>query len=247
MAQKITEIIVTGKGSDLLTQFETPIYIKDDEYAEIGMKSFSFYNSIPNITKDVNNCLQIAVPGSSYQNVALSTGAYEVSSIEREIIEWIKFKYPNLKDVDEQFKLEANSALLKAQFIFLNDYGFNFDVPNSIARTLGFNPKRKERGKGKYTGESIVKISNVSSILINCSISEPNFINNKFAQFIFNCTINVGNGFRLTRELTNITYKNVNTNQISSVRIWFTDERGHLLDIRNEQALVTLSLRISKK
>ena len=78
MAQNITEIIVTGKGSDLLTEFETPIYVKDDEYAEIGMKSFSFYNSIPNITKDVNNRLQIAVPGSSFQTLELSTGSYEI-------------------------------------------------------------------------------------------------------------------------------------------------------------------------
>ena len=247
MAQNITEIIVTGRGSDLLTEFETPIYVKDDEFAEIGLKSFSFYNSIPNITENVNNCLKIAVPGSDYQTVTLSTGSYEITSIEREIIEWIKIRHPQLKNVDQEFKLEANSALSKAQFIFLNDYGFSFDIHYSIAHTLGFSPNRKERGTGKYTGGSIVNISNVSSILINCSISQPNFINNKFAQFIFNCTINVGNGFRLTRELTNLTYKTVNTNQISSLRIWFTDEQGRLLNIRKEQALVTLSLRITKK
>ena len=137
----ITEIILTGSGADLLTEFETPILIKDDEYAEIGLKLFSFYDSIPNITKNVNNCLQIAVPGSTYQTVALSTGAYEITSTEREIVEWIKIKHPNLKKVDEEFKFEANSALLKAQFIFLNDYGFNFDVPCLIAKSLGFNPK----------------------------------------------------------------------------------------------------------
>ena len=96
----ITEIIVTGIGSDLLTEFETPIYVKDDEYAEIGLKSFSFYNSIPNITENVNNCLQIAVPGSGYKTVTLSTGAYKITSIEREMIEWIKIKNPNLKNVD---------------------------------------------------------------------------------------------------------------------------------------------------
>ena len=247
MAGNITEFIATGKGSDLLIEFATPIFIEDDEFAEIGLKSFSFYNSIPNVTSNVNNCLQISVPGTDYQTIHLPTGSYEINSIEKEIVEWIKVRFPKLKKVDEEFKLEANSALSKAQFIFLNDYGVNFDVPHSIAKTLGFNAQRKEKGEGKYLGDSIVNISNVTSILINCNISEPNYINNKFSQFIFNCTIDVSNGYRLSRELTNITYKRVNTNQISSLRVWFTDEHGHLLNLRKEQALVTLSLRKTKK
>ena len=39
MEISITEIILKGKGSTLETEFQTPIYIKEGEKAEIGLKS----------------------------------------------------------------------------------------------------------------------------------------------------------------------------------------------------------------
>ena len=244
MEISITEIILKGKGSTLETEFQTPIYIKEGEKAEIGLKSFSFYNSIPNITQTVNNCIQLAVPGSNWQTVSLETGSYELSSVSRELVEWIKLKFPNLKDVDENFKLEGNEATSKAEFTFKEDYGFNMDTPHSIAKVLGFGRTRKERGPGKYRGNSIVNITNISSILFNCNISEPNYINNMHTPFIFNCAIDVSNGYKFSRELSKITYKLVRPNQISSLRLWITDQEGCLVNLRNEQVTVTLSLRI---
>ena len=242
----ITEFILKGNGSTLQTEFAVPIYIKEEEIAEIGLKSFSFYNSIPNITQNENNCLQIAVPNHSWQTVNLPTGSYELSSIERELVEWIKVKFPTLKNVDENFKLEGNEALSKAEFTFLGDYGFKMDTPYSIAGLLGFDQKQQGRGPGKYRGNSIVNITQISTILFNCNISEPDYINNIHTPFLFNCTIDVANGYKLSRELSNITYKMVNTKQISSLRVWITDQEGRPINLRNEEVIVTLSLRITK-
>ena len=246
MAAHITEFILRGKGSTLQTEFLTPIYIKDEEIAEIGLKLFSFYNSIPNITENKNNCLQIAVPNHSWQTVSLQTGSYELASIERELVEWIKVRFPTLKNVEQNFSLEPNDALGKAEFTFLADYGFNMDTPYSIASVLGFDKKRKERGAGKYRGDTIANISQVSTILFNTNLSEMNYINGIHTPFLFNCTIDVANGYRLSRELSNITYKLVNTKQISTVRVWITDQEGRPINLRTEEVIVTLSLRITK-
>ena len=246
MQVRITEIILKGRGSTLQTEFSVPLYIKEGEIAEIGLKSFCFYNSIPNITQNVNNAIQLAVPGHSWQTVHLSTGSYELKMISRELVEWIKVHFPHLKNIEDNFQLQGNDATSKAEFTFLDDYGFNMDTPYSIGPVLGFDVKRKERGPGKYRGDTLVNISNISTILFNSNISVPNFVNDVHTPFIFNCTINVPNGYKLSRELSQITYKTVNVDQISSVRVWITDQAGRPIDLRNEEVIVTLSLRITK-
>ena len=188
----------------------------------------------------------MSIPGrKSYDVIELDTGAYELSSIAKEIVEYIRQKYPKLKNVEENFILNGNEATSRAEFTFREDYGFDFDTPHSLAPLLGFSSDRKERGIGKYKGDRIVDISNVSSLLFNCNISEPNYINEIQTPFLFNCTIDVPSGFRLTRELSSVVYKRVNTNQISSVCVWVSDQAGRVVNLRNEVVLITLSLRLT--
>lgn len=243
----ITEIIFRGRGSTLQTDFGEPLLVGDNQIAEIGLKSFAFYNSIPNVTKNVNNCIRLAVPGSGWETVSLETGSYELSSIAQELSSWIQLKYPHLKDVDENFKLRGNDATSKAEFTFKQDYGFNFDTPYTIAPLMGFNRTRQERGVGRWTGDRIVNITNVTNLVFNTNISEPNFINNIRTPFLFNCTIDVPSGYRLSRELSNIQYKRLNTNQLTSVKVWITDQFGSLVDLRNELVIITLSLRVTSE
>ena len=71
---------------------------------------FASGTTYPLMTKNMNNCVRLAVPGSGWETVSLETGSYELSSIAQELSSWIQLKYPHLKDVDENFKLRGNDA-----------------------------------------------------------------------------------------------------------------------------------------
>lgn len=112
------EIIVKGKGSDISNDFHEPINIPIERVeAKLGTKGFTTYNNIPNIIQESNNQLKITVPGCDYKIFALDTGAYELDMIAEQIAEWIAVTYPKLKD-EESFKLVANYATSKADFVF---------------------------------------------------------------------------------------------------------------------------------
>ena len=64
--------------------------------------------------------------------------------------------------------------------------------------------------------------------------------------FLYNCSINVPAGYRLQRELTDIAYKKLTTSQISHIRVWIVDQNGHKVDLRNDDFIVTLSLRLKR-
>ena len=242
----LIEIILKGKGSKISSDFAEPIIIPSEQYiAQIGLKNFATFNNIPNIEKGKNNQIKIKVPeDKNWYVFSLETGAYELKVIGEQIIEWIKVKFPKLKNVDEKFALVGNNATSKADFCFLDDYGVDFDVNASMYELLGFNENDKCIGVGLYSGKHIVNISNVTQLVFNCNITSSNYKNGKKQPFLYNCSVDVPACYRLGRELSNIAYKNLNTSQISHITIWIVDEHGAPVNLRKDDLLVTLSLRI---
>ena len=107
---------------------------------------------------------------------------------------------------------------------------------------LGFDKKDKFHGVGLYAGKRIVNITNVTQLIFNCNISTSNFINGREMPFIYSCGIDVPPGYRLSRELTDICYKNLNATRISHIRIWIVDEFGLPVNLRNDDLTVTLRI-----
>ena len=130
----LIEIILKGKGSKISSDFAAPIIVPSEHFsAQIGVKNFATFNNIPNIVKGKNNQIKIKVPGiKSWAVFSLETGAYELKVIGEQIKEWIKVKFPKLKNVEEKFGLVGNNATSKADFCFLDDYGVDFDVNASM-------------------------------------------------------------------------------------------------------------------
>ena len=249
----VIEIIVKGQGSDISCDFREPIEIPTGEYdARIGVKGFSTFNNIPNITAGQNNRVKIRVPdggdeSSEWKIFALPTGAYELSIIADHIIDWIEMEYPHLENVGEKFKLVGNDATSKAEFILKDNYGVSFDVDASMCELLGFSRHVEISGKGIYTGEKIVNITTVSSLIFNCNVTSSNYINGNEMPFLYSCAVDVPVGYRLMRELTVIAYKSLTTSQISHIRVWIVDEDGAPVNLRKDELTVTLSLKLVRR
>ena len=243
------EFIVRGKGSDISNDFLEPIVIPIETHlAKLGLKNFATYNNIPNIEVGRNNQIKIKVPGKdTYEIFSLETGAYELKIIAQQLIEWIGITYPELKDVEDNFKLIGNEATSKAEFLFKDDYAIDFNVDHSMCSLLGFVHSRKFRGVGKHIADDIVNIANVSQLIFNCSLTESNYINGKEVPFLYNCGIDVPVGYRLARELTDISYKNLTTSQISNIRLWIVDQNGAPVNLRNDNLVITLSLKLERR
>ena len=246
MNTHVTEFILKGNGSDISIDFHEPILIPSN--AKLGLKNFVTYNNIPNITENYNNQIRLRAPGKKeYETFSLETGAYELTSICTQIQEWFEEKHPNVTDVRDNFKLIGNEATSKAEFIFKDDFGVDFNVDKSLHQVLCFENTVKHEGKGRYIGKYIVNITNVTQLIFNCNVIEVNYINDIQVPFIYNCPVNVPPGFRLSRELINISYKKLNTTQISNIRVWIVDENGGQVDLREDSLIVTLSLKIDEK
>ena len=243
------EFIIRGRGSDISTKFSQPIVIPTHAYeAKIGLKGFVAYNTIPNITENQNNKLRIKTPDNeSYFDVSFDTGSYEIVSINSQLHQFIAEKYPKLKNVAEDFKLIGNDATGKAEFHFQRDgFGVDFDIQGSMHGLLGFKKKDKFENRGRFIAENIVDICPVTQLIFNTNVTESNYINGQETPFIYNTSIDVPPGYRMMREIHNISYKNLTINQISVIRVWITDQLGRPVNLRGDELLVTLSLKLER-
>ena len=242
------EFIVTGMGSDIAVDLNEPVSIPTDLYdGKLGLKSFSTYNNIPNIECGRNNSLKVKVPNQDYKVFSLDTGAYELKKINEQIVSWIKLDNPKLEKVEEKFRLIGNEATSKAEFLLKPGYGVDFNVPNSMFEVLGFEKSTAVEGPGRFVAKEIINIVSVKQIVFNCNLTESNFVNGHVSPFIYNCGIDVPVGFRLSRELTDISYKSLTTSQISHIRLWVTDQNGAAVNLRDDDLTVTLSLKLTRK
>ena len=243
--EEIIQFIVSASGSDIETVLPAPLKIPDEAIvSEIGLRSFSMYNSIPNVTTSNRNLLFKVPSSKNWVKVAYPVGAYEIDAVADYLYEWIQDRYPEIKKASDEFEVQANEATSKCVVVFKKDgYGINFDTDNSIGPLLGWGAEKRE-GRGIYPAPEIVNISTVSTILFNCNVSEMNYINDVCQPYIFSCNINVPPGYRLTREMSEVVYKKLNTRFISSIRVWLTDTAGSPINIRGETLTVSLSLRL---
>ena len=152
-----------------------------------------------------------------------------------------------MKTLTDDFKLIGNDATGKAEFIVKKaGYGVNFNVEGSICALLGFNKDDIFENQGRFVAGKIVDICPVTQLIFNTNVSESNYINDMETPFVYNCSIDVPPGYRISREINNISYKNLTTNQISFLRVWVTDQVGRPVNIRDDELLVTLSLKLEK-
>lgn len=208
----MTTIILKGHGARLTLTLPSPVI----GCRQVGLKNFGTFLNIPNI----NNAIKIG------EKMYHLEGWFDLTSIAR---------YLTLPS----FKLTGTS-LGKSQ-IDLGEIVVTFDVESSLGATLGFG-RRTLKGPGRFVGEDKVNLHLVDQFLFHSNISEPIHVNDTMQNVVYNVPVNSDPGCRFSREISDVSYKRLNRDVISTVEIWITDGAGRTIDLRSDLS-VTLELK----
>ena len=117
-------------------------------------------------------------------------------------------------------------------------YRVNFGVMNSIGSVLGFGAV--QIGPGYNESQNIVDIMQVNSILVNIDIIMGSYVSGLPSPTLYSFYPNVVPGYKIVERPNPLIYYPVSRNDISRMRVWLTDQKGNLIDLRGE----TITLRI---
>jgi len=148
---------------------------------------------------------------------------------------------------DESYiNIEPNVAELESILIIKNPkYKVSFGGKNNIGKLLGFPAVIYDAGY--HESPKIVDISPITSILVNVDIVNGSYLNGSRAPIIYTFAPAVGPGRKIIESPTIPMYLPVSQSELSSVRIWLTDQNQRPVNNRKETLTIRLSMREIKK
>ena len=237
-----SEQVNNGVSQNFTVPFSPPIQLDSGKRYEVGLISADIWYSWFNITSN-NNLLAHQTPAERHvwKTITIPPGAYNIKDIDKEIKEQVRVNGDN----PDSISLTPNFNTLKSEFILKGGYYVDLSLPKSIRNVLGFRSIIL-KSDGQHESKSRVDITEVQSVLIQCSIISESIINGSSGDVLFAFTPNKPPGYLLNvhpNQIINIPV--TRTSEISRITFRVTDQEGKEIDLNNER--VTYFIRFREK
>jgi hypothetical protein len=234
------QIILSGNTTRFTTNFDSPLVL-EGKY-EVALVNLETWYSFPNLDSSNNVLSYSNDAGTTWHEVRIPEGSYELKDLNEEIIQQMRMKkhYNELTN-KPYISITANVNTLRTELEITDNYKVDFRVQNSFNKILGF--KNKVYHAGINTSESIVDILPVNSIFIALDLINGSYVNGSKKNIIYSFFPNVEPGYKIVETPPNLVYLPVNKNEISSIEVAMTDQDGKLLNLRGEKLTIRLHIR----
>ena len=235
------QIVISSNKTDFYTRFSPSISLSENKKYEIALMNITSYNSIPNIDASNNLFRYSHDSGTTWTDIILPIGSYELTNINSYII--AKMKANNHYDTTNSkanITLEANNNTLRCILTLATNYQVDFTPANSLATMLGFN-SQIYTASGEAPNR--VDIMSTSSILVHCSNIAGSYLNGFKEPVLYSFSMNVSPGYKFVEAPVNLVHLPLTTNVIDELHIRLSDQNGKTIDLRNEIVTIRLHIR----
>ena len=225
-------IVFTSKETDWVTSFNQPIILDLNKRYKLALVNLETYYSIPNI--DSTNNRFVYSNDSDLKTIMLPTGSYEITQINNEIQRQLAVNGDwGETDQKHHITIGANTATLNS-FINITNEDFAVIMGLSTIRTiLGFNAQTLT--EGYHESDQPVNILTINSILVNCNIISGSYVSGIQQPVLYSFFPDVSPGEKIVEKPQHLVYLPITiAGNISSVRIWLTDQDGNPINLRGE-------------
>lgn len=237
-------IIISSKESDIRTRFPTRIELDPNRNYEAGLIWFSAYNTIFNIDKSNNKFIYSNDNGKTWKTLTLSPGAYEYMQLDSEI-KRLMIANDDWDKTNKTYNISIDVNKSTGQSIInINNpsYSVDFTEAGTIRTLLGFNSIKL--GNGYNASNTIVQITNLATINIECSLVEGSYFNGNLGNILYSFpAYTVPVGYKIFERIYVPIYLPVSLKNISEIRTKIIDEDGKLIDFNGEEISLFIHLR----
>ena len=237
------QLVLSKASNDFTTPIYPPLHLEQGKWA-VGLRNFTVYNNIENIDATNNLFRYSTDSGTTWKLITLTPGAYGIDTINSEII--------RLMTINGDANVDANgnaSIMILADTVTFGTivnitpatYRVDFTINNSLRTILGFNSVILTSGYN--TSPNQADIIPINLILVNCDIVSNSYLNGSPFPCIYSFPFNVDSGYRFIEQPNNILYLPLNTQDISRIRIWITDQDYNPINFGSQVVSCTLHFK----
>ena len=131
MNNKYEELfVITSTSSNIQLNLPNTLELPKNGKYKLGLKYFSVYNSIRNITENNNDFRFSTDGGTNYQTVQIPPGSYEIASLNDYISTFVG---------EGNIEFKPNISLNRVELLLKNNRRVDFSINGSFQAILGFN------------------------------------------------------------------------------------------------------------
>lgn len=230
-------VTLTGNSPTLRSDLFPALRLPEEKYWEIALLDLTTYNSIPNVTEDVNNRLYFYKDKelTNSEEIQLPTGSYEIDDINKMVQQLMGKDFITIR---------GNNNTLKTEII--SKYYIDFSQPKSIGDILGFDKTTQILEPNKvHSGQNTVNIVKVNTINVLCNIVHGSYKNGENSHILHTFYPSVPPGYKIIEKPNNLVYLPLNTSYVSDIVLNIVDQDENLINFREETITVRLHLRTS--
>jgi hypothetical protein len=148
-------ILISEKSTRIKTKFNPLIQLDKTKSYEIALVNLETYYSFPNIDSTNNNFRYSPDNGTTWFNINIPEGSYEINDIN-DYVQKIMKNNGHYNAASDQYyiTIEPNNNTLKAVISIVSPYKVDFTTANSKRTVLGFNSQIYSSGDNE--SENIV-------------------------------------------------------------------------------------------
>jgi hypothetical protein len=182
----------------------------------------------------------IAIPSMGgelkLESITVPEGTYEFEDLRL----FLKSELYHKWGVD--LTMRINKHIMKVEIRC--SHKVDFTQPGSIGQVLGFSNSRILEPPGiYYKSDSVIGISGLNVIRIECNIASGSYTNGIEDHILYEFPPEVDPGYKIEVVPPNPIYLPINTHRIDNIILRIIDEKGKLLNFRGESINIRLHLR----
>lgn len=229
------QISLTSRSSEIIREYKEGIPLEGPY--EVGLKHFTFWNTVYNVTSNNNSMklIHLADKGSVVHMITIPEGIYELDDILNFLV--------NNNDIQESrtsFSLSKTTFKMK----IYTEWIIDFREENSIGKLFGIS-KQLMRPYTTIYSDRPVDIFNINTVKICCNLIRANIDDLKRnVNTLYDFPLDTAkSGSKIIKEPNPICYFGVHTDKIYELVIRITDQNDNLIDFRGELINLTLDFR----
>jgi hypothetical protein len=235
-------ILISDKSTRIKTKFNPLIQLDKTKSYEIALVNLETYYSFPNIDSTNNNFRYSPDNGTTWFNIDIPEGSYEINDIN-DYVQKIMKNNGHYNAASDQYyiTIEPNNNTLKAVISIVSPYKVDFTTANSIRTVLGFNSQIYSSGDNE--SQNIVNILSVNSLRVTSDVIGSSYTNGGTDNIIYSFFPNVGPGYKIVQEPINLIYLPVTLSTIANMETKLVDQNGKLINLRGEELSIRFHIR----